>query len=265
MKKFFIILILFATIFVTVAARSYEISIAELNEIVDQTNFIVGSGCSGTLISLKPHLVLTNYHCIDRNVRTITRNRENERGVVESVKEIKLEPVQLTQVMYRNHETVGNTSYVSEIVARQKDRDLALLQIKATTIPHSRISVLLPKEAAVVRGEKVWAVGNPAGLDATITAGIVSSVNRTFRFSWAENEDLPMIQTDVGLFGGNSGGALYNATGHLVGVPTAGVGQAGHLGLAIPAFIVWDFLEKHCKAEYLGSDNNQLCNEDNID
>lgn len=246
-------------VFYSHQAQSFQIPITELNNIVDQTNFIVGNGCSGTLISLDPHLVLTNYHCIDRYVRTVSRNRENENGTVEKVNEIRLEPVPVTQVMYRDHETVGNTTFVSEIVARQKNRDLALLQIKATSIPHSRTSMLLPKSVTVERGEPVWAVGNPAGLDATITSGIISSVNRTFRFRWAENEDLPMIQTDVGMFGGNSGGALYNGVGYLVGVPTAGIRQASHLGLAIPSFIVWEFLEHHCKAEHLGGQSRQSC------
>lgn len=263
MKKFLITLAFFGIVFYPFSLQSSSnnnnnsITIPELNDIVDQTNFIVGSGCSGTLISINPHLILTNYHCIDRYVKTVSRDRENERGIVKKVNEIRLEPVRVTQVMYRDHETVGNTTFVSEIVARQKSRDLALLQIKATTIPNSRISVLLPKEYSILRGEQVWAVGNPAGLDATITQGIVSSVNRTFRFQWAENEDLPMIQTDVGMFGGNSGGALYNEYGFLVGVPTAGIRQATHLGLAIPSFIVWEFLENHCKAEHLpGGINN---------
>jgi S1-C subfamily serine protease len=232
---------------------------AEMNETIDQTNFIVDGGCSGTLISLKPALILTNYHCIDRRIRSQTREVTNERGVVVSEKRIVLDPVTITQVAYAGHSTVGASSYVTEIVARQKNRDLAVLRLRAERIPHTLVSVLLPKDQTIERGSIVWAVGNPAGLDATVTKGIVSSTSRTFQFSWAEREDLPMIQADAGLFGGNSGGALYNDQGYLIGVPTAGMGGASHLGLSIPSYIVWEFLENHCLAEHLGGSNASTC------
>lgn len=249
-------------IFVLPSSKAGQLPLSELNAIVDQTNFIVGGGCSGTLISLSPALILTNHHCIDRFVRTVNTQRESKNGTMEQVTELRLDPVNVSQVLYRRHETVGNQMYVSEIVARQRNRDLAVLQLRAETIPHARVSTLLPAEVAILRGEPVWAVGNPAGLDATITQGIISSVNRTFRFTWAENEDLPMIQTDVGLFGGNSGGALYNQYGYLIGVPTAGIRQASHLGLAIPHNVVWEMLENHCLAVQVGGTNNDYCNDE---
>lgn len=231
----------------------------KMNAVIDQTNFIVNRGCSGTLISLEPALILTNHHCVDRNIRTVSRDVTDENGKISSIKEQKLDPVDVVQVSYSGHETVGSSTYVAEIVAHQKNRDLAVLQLRAESIPHSIFSPILPEGESVIRGETVWAVGNPAGLDATVTSGIISSVTRTFQFPWAENEDLPMIQTDVGIFGGNSGGALYNADGVLVGVPAAGHRQATHLGLAIPTSIVWEVLSNNCLAEYVGGNSDESC------
>jgi hypothetical protein len=74
-----------------------------------------------------------------------------------------------------------------------------------------------------------------------------------------------MIQTDVGMFGGHSGGALYNSSGVLVGVPAAGIREATHLGLAIPTDVVWEFLAKNCLAEHVGGVNNKNCNEEDVD
>jgi S1-C subfamily serine protease len=255
MKKIFSIAI--AVSLLATPALAWDI--AKMNEVIDQTNFIVDGGCSGTLISLNPALILTNYHCIDRRIRTQTRDVTNDRGLVVQEKRIVLDPVNVTQVAYAGHSTVGASTYVTEIVARQKNRDLAVLRLRAERVPYTIVSPLLPKDKTVERGSIVWAVGNPAGLDATVTRGIVSSTTRTFQFTWAEREDLPMIQADAGLFGGNSGGALYNDEGYLVGVPTAGIGQASHLGLSIPSAIVWEMLENHCLAEHLGGTNAKTC------
>lgn len=232
----------------------------EMNAVIDQTNFIVNKGCSGTLISIDPPLILTNYHCIDSNVRAVEKDIAGADGIISKIKEVKLDPVIVEQVSYYGHETVGASSYLAEIVARERNRDLAVLQLRAKSIPHTIFSPLLPENKNVERGEAVWAVGNPAGLDATVTSGIISSVTRTFRFPWAENEDLPMLQTDVGMFGGNSGGALYNSSGILVGVPAAGIREATHLGLAIPTSIVWEVLAKNCLASSVGGTDSEECN-----
>jgi hypothetical protein len=234
----------------------------EMNAVIDQTNFIVNRGCSGTLISIEPPLILTNYHCIDKNIRTVEKDSVDSNGVLSKVKEVRFDPVNVEQVSYSGHETVGVSSYVSEIIATKKTRDIAILKLRTSSIPHTIFSPLLPENESVERGELVWAVGNPAGLDATVTSGIISSVTRTFRFPWAENEDLPMIQTDVGIFGGNSGGALYNSSGILVGVPAAGHSQATHLGLAIPTSIVWEVLAENCLANHFGGTDAGSCEQE---
>jgi S1-C subfamily serine protease len=258
MNKLFVI----AASISILASTAFAWEPEEMNAVIDQTNFIVNRGCSGTLISLEPPLILTNHHCVDQNIRTVDREVPDANGKISKIKELKLDPVTVEQVAYDGHETVGSSTYVAEIVAHQRNRDLAVLQLRATSIPYTIFSPLLPEGETVKRGEEVWAVGNPAGLDATVTNGIISSVTRTFQFPWAENEDLPMIQTDVGIFGGNSGGALYDTQGRIVGVPAAGHSQATHLGLAIPTSIVWEVLAKNCLASLVGGTDDKECNEE---
>jgi S1-C subfamily serine protease len=86
-------------------------------------------------------------------------------------------------------------------------------------------------------GMRVFAIGNPFGLERTLTTGIVSSLNRTLR---SENNRLirGVIQTDAAINPGNSGGPLLNRQGEMIGMTTAIIGRAGQssgVGLATPA------------------------------
>jgi S1-C subfamily serine protease len=221
--------------------------VREINHAIEQTNFIVNGGCSGTLISIREKLILTNYHCIEREVSSIEREVMDERGFVRKVKVRKYNDVPVVQNRYDGFIRTGSASYVTEIVAEAKTRDLALLKIKGE-IPHTYASPLLPDGEKVVRGERVYTVGNPAGEDASLVEGIVSNVNRTFEFAWTDGAKLPMIQFSGGLFGGNSGGALYDSRGRLIGVPAAGYPSATFIGFAIPVEVVKLFLQDNCLA-----------------
>jgi S1-C subfamily serine protease len=220
-------------------------SVADMNKTIEQTNFIVNGGCSGTLISLQEKLVLTNYHCIDNMVTSIEREVTNAEGWVRKVKVRIYKDVPVEQNRYDGFTKTGASAYVGEIVAESKTRDLALLRLKGT-IPHTYASPLLPYGGVVHRGDRVYSVGNPAGEDATLGEGIVSNVNRTFDFPWTDGAKLAMIQFSGGLFGGNSGGALYNDRGQLIGVPAAGYRAATFIGFAIPTSVVKGFLKDNC-------------------
>lgn len=225
-------------------------NVSKMNEAINQTNFIVDNGCSGTLISIEHRLVLTNHHCIGRGVRIVEKERVGKDGTVRKVKVEELYDLPISQRQYVNYRLVGEASWKTTIVARWKESDLALLQIRAD-IPHTIEATVFPGEA-VQRGEDVYLVGNPLGLDATVTKGVISSTNRMFRVSWADAE-VPFIQVDAGIAGGNSGGSLYNEHGQLIGVPAARA-QDGHLGLAIPFFQVQQFLNDNCYAQVWKSD-----------
>lgn len=232
--------------------RTEPWSLQAMNDTIAQTNFIVGSGCSGTLISLKYKLVLTNHHCIDSFFRYV----EREEVVDSEVKKVRREErrdVPLSQEFYKDYRKVGTATLLSEIVARKQKADLALLHIRSEKIMNKAESKVLPNGAKPVRGERVWVVGNPRGLDATVTFGIISSMNRTFRVSWADGAEVPFIQIDAAVNPGNSGGSLYNKFGYLIGVPAAMAGDSA-LGLAIPYTAIRAFLTENCYEDVWNDD-----------
>lgn len=249
-------------IFSLITTQSFAIELSEINQIVDQTNFIVEKGCSGTLIDLKNRLVLTNYHCVDSKISVIDREETSSNGQLKKFRIKKYTDISIEQNGYNGFEKVSSAQYFADIVAEDKTVDLAILKIKSD-IPHKIASSILPETIIVIRGETVYAVGNPGGMDATIVRGIVSNLNRTFEFPWTNNTKLAMIQFSGGIYGGNSGGALYNDKGYLIGVPAAGFTQATFIGLAIPAEIVRTFMKKNCLSEAFDTNaNNQQCLDD---
>jgi len=216
----------------------------EMNDTINQTNFIVRGGCSGTLISLKYRLLLTNHHCLQGYFRYVEREVVKD-GVVTKVRKEERRDIPVVQKAYKDFRIVGSTSYMTQIVARKQESDLALLQIRAENLPYTIESKVLPDGIKLYRGEKVYVVGNPRGLDATVTAGIISSLNRMFRVPWANGGDVSFIQIDAAVNPGNSGGSLYNEEGYLIGVPGARLGDSA-LGLAIPYTLIQVFLTENC-------------------
>jgi S1-C subfamily serine protease len=235
---------LLALCLVSPVAAQDAIDLVTLNNIINQTNFIVGGNCSGTLIDLKEKLILTNHHCVAQKITTVEQDVESN-GRVTKVRIKKSEDVVVEQNTYQGFTKVGTSTYITEIVADNKKVDLALLRIKGE-IPHNIASKVLPEGQKLIRGERVYIVGNPAMQDASLVQGIISNLNRTFELPWTGNEKVPMIQFSGGLYGGNSGGALYNGNGFLIGVPAAGHREATFIGLAIPVDVVKTFLTENC-------------------
>jgi serine protease Do len=123
------------------------------------------------------------------------------------------------------------TEYVGEVKGRDPKTDLAVIKINAKDLP----TLKMGDSDKLKVGEFVLAVGNPYGLNQTITMGIVSAVGRA-NVGIADYEDF--IQTDAAINPGNSGGALVNARGELVGVNTAIFSTTGGyqgIGFAIPS------------------------------
>ncbi|WP_422738717.1 S1C family serine protease [Micromonospora sp. WMMD729] len=122
--------------------------------------------------------------------------------------------------------------YEAEVVGREARSDLAVLKVP----PSAGLAPLpLAKPGATRVGEPVLAVGSPLGLSGTVTAGIVSALDRQVRLG---NNRHRAVQTDASINPGNSGGPLVNARGEVVGVNTAiatidGNGSIG-IGFAIP-------------------------------
>ncbi|MEU8256091.1 trypsin-like peptidase domain-containing protein [Micromonospora inaquosa] len=122
--------------------------------------------------------------------------------------------------------------FAAEVVGREPRSDLAVLKVPASA---GLTPLPLAKPGATRVGEPVLAVGSPLGLAGTVTAGIVSALDRQVRLG---NNRHSAVQTDASINPGNSGGPLVNARGEVVGVNTAiatidGNGSIG-IGFAIP-------------------------------
>ncbi|MEV0289706.1 MULTISPECIES: trypsin-like peptidase domain-containing protein [unclassified Kribbella] len=126
----------------------------------------------------------------------------------------------------------------AEIIGSDEDNDLAVLQVSTADAEGLR-ALTLGRSAQLRVGDPVLAVGSPLGLEGTVTAGIVSAVDRQARFG-DNNSRQSAIQTDAAINPGNSGGPLVNSAGQVVGVNTAiatlGSSSRGSIGIgfAIP-------------------------------
>ena len=223
------------------AAQAKEWTIAEINNHIDETNFIVGNHCSATLISVETPMLLTNHHCIDMYLKTEERQVIDPDGEIIKKKYEKREDVPVSQRRYKGHQIVSVASYTTTIEAYDRGFDLALLRFRADKLPNTVASKIY-SGAPLQRGEVVYAVGNPMLLDASLTMGIISSVNRKLNVGGEEHD---YIQMDAGIVGGSSGGALYDADGRLVGVPAAAA-PGTIVGLAIPFESIQTFLSNNC-------------------
>ncbi|GAA0939227.1 hypothetical protein GCM10009554_28800 [Kribbella koreensis] len=106
----------------------------------------------------------------------------------------------------------------ASIIGVDADNDLAVLQVSGNV--EGLRSLTLGRSSQLQVGDPVLAVGSPLGLEGTVTAGIVSAVNRQARFGDNGNRQ-SAIQTDAAINPGNSGGPLVNSAGQVVGVNTA--------------------------------------------
>lgn len=162
---------------------------------------IEGNG-SGSIIDQQGH-VLTNYH------------------VIEGARDI-------------NVTLFNGKSYPAELVGQDPDNDIAVLRIPAPA------EVLFPipwGDSSTLRvGQHIIAIGNPFGLERTMSTGIISSLNRQIT-SKTRRQIRSIIQIDAALNQGNSGGPLLNSRGELIGMNTAIATRSGDnagIGFAIP-------------------------------
>ena len=124
--------------------------------------------------------------------------------------------------------------YDATVVGADPDHDLAVLQINPINL---NISPLMIGSSSDLRvGQKVLAIGNPFGLDSTLTTGIISALDRTIQ-SMTKRYIHDVVQTDAAINPGNSGGPLLDSFGRLIGVNTAIISPSGTysgVGFAVP-------------------------------
>lgn len=120
--------------------------------------------------------------------------------------------------------------FSGEVVGEDPLTDVAVIKVQAQGLP----TVTLGNSERLRAGEWAIAIGNPLGLDNTVTAGIVSATGRTSSQIRVPDKRVQFIQTDAAINPGNSGGPLLNERGEVIGINTAIIGGAQGLGFAIP-------------------------------
>jgi S1-C subfamily serine protease len=141
------------------------------------------------------------------------------------------------QILTNNHVVSGSSqvevtlpdqsTYKAQILDRDQVNDLALIKIE----PKRKLGFLrLGDSDAIQVGQKVLAIGQPLGLDGTLTVGVISSLHRDIEGE--NNRKLEgMIQTDAAINPGNSGGPLLDSSGNVIGINTAIYGPNGNIGI----------------------------------
>jgi len=121
------------------------------------------------------------------------------------------------------------TKFIAQVIGKDPDTDVALLKVSTDrSLPYASFG----DSGTVKVGQWVMAVGNPFGLDRTVTLGVVSGIGRdNMNLSRYEN----FIQTDASINPGNSGGPLFNMQGQIIGINTAIINFAQGIGFAIPS------------------------------
>jgi serine protease Do len=166
---------------------------------------------SGFFINEQGYLI-TNYHVIEKetNIEVTLFQKAKDGFEKEKFKKVKIEAI---------------NPFI----------DLALLKIEDLGDTMVTYAYMGDIERVKV-GEEVFAIGNPLGLERTVTNGVISTKNRAF-------EGLVYIQTNADINPGNSGGPLFNLAGEVIGVTNMGYIFFGGLGFAIPVDYVKHFIE----------------------
>jgi S1-C subfamily serine protease len=120
--------------------------------------------------------------------------------------------------------------YQGEVLGIDPITDIAVVKIEGTNLP----TVTFGSANNLTPGEWAIAIGNPLGLDNTVTVGIISAINRSSSQVGVPDKRVKFIQTDAAINPGNSGGPLLNAAGEVIGINTAIRADAQGLGFAIP-------------------------------
>ena len=170
---------------------------------------------SGIIIS-EDGYILTNNHVISTS-STDSSNSNSYYQISEASK--------ITVTLFGD-----TTEYEASIVGKDEETDLAVIKIDKTGLTKAEFA----DSDSIKVGEFAMAVGNPVGMDSTVTCGIVSAVNREVTDS--DGKTYTLIQTDAAINSGNSGGALVNSEGKVIGINTlklSGTGIEG-IGFAIP-------------------------------
>lgn len=131
-------------------------------------------------------------------------------------------------------------TFDGKVVGTDPVTDVAAIKIEATDLP----TVTLGSSKTLTPGQWAIAIGNPLGLDSTVTAGIISAIDRSSSQVGIPDRRVQFIQTDAAINPGNSGGPLLNDRGEVIGINTAIRADAQGLGFAIPIETGWKIAQQ---------------------
>ena len=175
------------------------------------SGFLIGNG-----------MVLTNNHVVE----------------IQDPGSNKFRPMDDIKVITDETSPVGAREYVGKVIGNDPKSDIALLKLEGEHVNELKGAVLGDSDALQV-GDYVVAIGEPFGLQATVTSGIISAKERALGPSSVYSD---FLQTDASINPGNSGGPLFNLRGEVIGVNTAIIGGANTIGFAIPIAVVKQIL-----------------------
>ncbi|XVF58081.1 hypothetical protein PTKIN_Ptkin07bG0033300 [Pterospermum kingtungense] len=140
------------------------------------------------------------------------------------------------------------TAYDAKIVGFDQDKDVAVLRVDA---PKDKLRPIpIGVSADLLVGQKVYAIGNPFGLDHTLTTGVISGLRREISSAATGRPIQDVIQTDAAINPGNSGGPLLDSSGNLIGINTAiysPSGASSGVGFSIPVDTVGGIVDQLVK------------------
>lgn len=136
----------------------------------------------------------------------------------------------------------NGTTHNGSVIWSDSNLDLAIVKITASKLNYINLS----DSDKISLAEEVYAIGNPIGIEfqRTVTKGIISGIDRTIKLTDTESYMEDLIQTDATINEGNSGGALINKNGELIGINTVKISEAEGIGFAVPINIIKPILEK---------------------
>ena len=191
----------------------------------------------GAGVIVDPHgIVLTNYHVIAEALAPAPPVRVGPQGNLQ----IRFRARDRNEPPPLGARFANDRRVKAEVIVADPEHDLAVLRLRPEREDETFSSARLGHSANLAVGQDVFAVGNPFGLQHTVSRGIVSALDRTNVLD--SNEQLSLIQLDASINLGNSGGPLFNLSGELVGIVTARRQQAVGIAFALPIDHVRGFL-----------------------
>lgn len=185
-----------------------------VNTIFSQNSSTAEAGGSGVIISTDGY-ILTNNHVVNSGSSSSSNSNFYSLG----------EATKITVSLYNDE-----NEYEAKIIGTDEQTDLAVIKIEKDDLTAAELG----DSDAVQVGEWCMAIGNPLGMNSSVSSGSVSALNRQITDS--DGKKFTLIQTDAAINSGNSGGALVNTNGEVIGINTikaSGTGIEG-LGFAIP-------------------------------